>query len=126
LLIPLDNLKVLNFLNFNDLGANALVEMNAFKKIKNFSKIPNFDLINSESNFNSKFNMLSRCYFNENIFSDAHLYGLKRQHNFVSNKFINKTKILEKNSFNKFLNFSLNFNYDKETSSFYFNHDFKK
>jgi len=75
---------MLNFLNFNDIGANNLNESSAFKKIKMFSKTYTSNLNYLPTSFNGKYKSLSSLYANDNEFLDSYLYGTKRQHNFLS------------------------------------------
>lgn len=86
LLLPLDNYKILNFLNFNDVGMNNLNEPTAFKKIKMFSKTFNTNLNFLANNYTNKFKTLEALYTSTSLFSDSYLYGLKRQHNFLNSK----------------------------------------
>ena len=45
LVLPLDNQKLFNFLDFNDIGSNTLKESMAFKKVRTISKTFNTNLI---------------------------------------------------------------------------------
>lgn len=86
LLLPLDNYKLLNFLNFNDLGTNMLNEPTAFKKIKMFSKTFTNNLNLCPQASISKYNGLTALCTDSSLFTDSYLYGLKRQHNFLNSK----------------------------------------
>jgi len=86
LLLPIDNYKILNFLNFNDIGANGINESVAFKRSRAFSKITRTDSIPLLQTFSSKYKNLTLAYTDDYVFSDSHLYGLRRQHNFISSK----------------------------------------
>jgi len=114
LALPMDNYKLLNFLNFNDVGANSIQEVNAFKKIRMFSKTYTSNLIFIPNNYSSKYKNISNLYINDSLFTDSYLYGLKRQHNFLSNNAIlnNQTTFLNLNSVNKFINFNFKNNLD--------------
>jgi len=89
LVIPSDNYKLLNFFNFNDFGSSSIQEMNAFKKIRMFSKTYTSNLSFVPNNYSNKYKTLSSLYINDSIFTDSYLYGLKRQHNFLSTSAIN-------------------------------------
>ena len=122
LTLPIDNFKLLNFFNFNDIGSSPVQEINAFKKIRMFSKIYTTNLTFIPNSYSSKYKTFSNLFTNESIFSDSYLYGLKRQQNFLtSNAILNNQKtFLNLNSVNK-LN-SFNFKNNVNTS---FNNNFK-
>jgi hypothetical protein len=108
LVIPSDNQKLLNFYNFNDLGSSSVQEINAFKKIRMFSKTYTSNLNFIPNNFSSKYKLLSNLYLNDLNFSDSYLYGLKRQHNFLSSSSLinNQSTFLDLKSVNKVANFN--------------------
>lgn len=110
LVIPLDNYKLINFMNFNDIGANTIYESNAFKKIKMFSKTYTSDLTFLPNNFSNKYKVFSNLYINDNSYTDSYLYGLKRQHNFLSSSsiFNNQATFMNLNSINKLIAFNFN------------------
>jgi hypothetical protein len=85
LALPLDNNKVLNFLNFNDIGSNTVYESNAFKKIRMFSKTYTNNLVFTPNEFSAKYKLVSQMYLNKNQYVDSANYGLKRQHGFLTN-----------------------------------------
>jgi hypothetical protein len=104
----MDNYKLLNFLNFNDVGANSIQEMNAFKKIRMFSKTYTSNLVHLPNDYSNKYKTLSNLYINDSYLYDSYLYGLKRQHNFLSTNALlnNQSTFLDFNSVNKFINFN--------------------
>lgn len=108
LLLPLDNYKILNFLNFNDIGANPLSESNAFKKIRSSSKTFTSNLVYNPTNYSGKYKSLTSVYVNDNFFADSYLYGFKRQHNFLSSKSISNSNatFFNLNSVDKLLKFN--------------------
>ena len=110
LAIPLDNYKLVNFMNFNDIGLNQLQESHAFKKIRMFSKTYTSSLTFIPNNYSNKYKNLSELYINENSYVDSYLYGLKRQHNFLSifSIFNNYSTFFNLNSVNKLVNFNFN------------------
>lgn len=108
LLLPLDNHKMLNFLNFNDIGANNLNESSAFKKIKMFSKTYVSNLSYLPSSFNDRYKNLTSLYISDSEFLDSYLYGSKRQHNFLSSSslFNNFSTFFSLSSVDCFLRFN--------------------
>jgi hypothetical protein len=117
LVIPSDNYKLLNFYNFNDLGSSSVQEINAFKKIRMFSKTYTSNLNFVPNNFSSKYKLLSNLYLNDLNFSDSYLYGLKRQHNFLSTSSLlnNQSTFLDLKSVNKIVNFNYKTNITENT-----------
>jgi hypothetical protein len=85
LFLPIDNFKLLNFLNFNDIGSNTLNESNAFKKIKMFSKTSFYNLFTNVNNYNNKFLNFSFYFDNNNNELESINYGIKRQQNYLIN-----------------------------------------
>lgn len=114
LALPTDNYKLVNFMNFNDIGSNTIYESNAFKKIKMFSKTYTSDLSFLPNDYSSKYKQLSSLYVNDNSFEDTYLYGLKRQHNFLSSYsvFNNQSTFLNLKSADKLIRFNLNNAFD--------------
>ena len=116
LFLPINNFKTLNFLNFNEIGSNALNEPSAFKKIKMFSKTLSNKLINTPNNFNLKYKQFFFLNKNENFYLNSLNLGLKRQHNFLNNFSIN-------NNYSTFFGFKniskwLNFNFNTFNENF--------
>ena len=122
LVIPVDNKKLLNFLNFNDIGSNTLYESNSFKKIRMFSKTYTSDLFFVNDKFSFKYKNLTGLYLNNNNFVDSYLYGTKRQHNFLPSIsiFSNQSTFLNNPSVEKLItfNFQNNFSNYKINSNF--------
>ena len=112
LVLPLDNTKLFNFMNFNNIGANTLQESNAFKKVRMFSKVYTTNLVHTPSTFTNKYVKLNSLYSNENDLSNSFNYGLKRQHNLTSSSATTNTfsTFLDKFSMDKFLSHNLKFN----------------
>jgi hypothetical protein len=90
------------------LGSSSVQEINAFKKIRMFSKTYTSNLNFIPNNFSSKYKLLSNLYLNDLNFSDSYLYGLKRQHNFLSSSSLinNQSTFLDLKSVNKVANFN--------------------
>lgn len=107
MLFSIDNYKLLNFLNFNDLGLNPLQDITAFKKIKTFSKFFNSNSFFNYSDFSSYYKTTFKLYFNETASENSVFYNLKRQHNFLNNTAIKKnTMLLNPQNVGKFLNYN--------------------
>ncbi len=129
LVIPSDNYKLLNFVNFSDIGSSSIQEINAFKKIRMFSKTYTSNLSFIPNNYSQKFKFFSNLYLNDNSFMDSQAYGFKRQHNFLSTSSLlnNQSTFLNMNSLNKFINFNFkNSEFHKNSSSSYNQNFFKK
>lgn len=86
LVLPVDSSRLLNFFNFNDIGASALNESAAFKKIKMFSKVYTSSLNYQNSLYSDSYKNLASIFTDDSILFDSYLYGLKRSHNFLSSK----------------------------------------
>ena len=129
LVIPNDNYKLLNFINFSDIGSSNVQEINAFKKIRMFSKTYTSNLTFVPNNYSQKFKTLSNLYLNDLSFTDSYLYGLKRQHNYLSSNALlnNQSTFLNMTSVNKFINFNFqNTLSDSSNNNYYGNNYFKK
>jgi len=109
LVLPLDNTKLFNFMNFNNIGANTLQESNAFKKVRMFSKVYTSNLVHTPSTFTDKYIKLNSLYSNENDLNTSFNYGLKRQHNLTSSSATTNTfsTFLDKSSMDKFLSYNM-------------------
>jgi hypothetical protein len=112
-LLPIDNYKILNFLNFSDVGTNVFHESSLFRQTRMFSKIFHTPLFFTSNDFSLKYKTFSPLFDSDNNFFDSYLYGLKRQHNFVSSKSVT-------NSFSTLFNLKnvekfLNYNYHVST-----------
>jgi len=116
LLSPTDNSKVLDFINFNNLGSNTINMSNAFKKIQSSTKTNTQELFNTESDFSLKYNKINNLYLNDSNAHDSLYYGIKRQHEYTSSLslFNNSTSQLDNNSVSKLLDY--NFNYNNNTN----------
>ena len=96
ILSPLDNSKVLNFLNFNEIGSDSLVAANAFKRIQFFSKTNPQELFSNTSDFSLKYSKFNNLYQNDTNINNSMTYGTLRQHNYNSSSSFT-------NQFNTFL-----------------------
>jgi hypothetical protein len=102
LLTPTDNLNILNFINFNDIGGDTLKTANAFKKIQVFSKTNPQQLFESLNDFTGRYGKLYDLYISNNTNTDTITYGTTRQHNYTPNLAFNNNNItyLDKKSLN--------------------------
>lgn len=84
-----------------------------------FSKTFTSNLLFIPNDYSNKYKTFSNLFINDNIYVDSYLYGLKRQHNFLSTKAIlnNNPTFFSLNSINKFLNFNFKFNKENSISS---------
>ena len=128
LVIPTDNYKLLNFINFNDIGSSNIQEINAFKKIRMFSKTYTSNLSFIPNNYSQKFKTFSNLYTNDLSFIDSYMYGLKRQHNYLSSTSLlnNQSTFLNMSSINKFINFNFQSNLLLENNNNYYDNTFFK
>ena len=120
LLSPSDNSKVLNFMNFSDLGVNSSKDADSFKKIQYFSKTNPQALFGSVSDFSSRYSKLSDLYLNDSSLSSSAAYGTFRQHNYVTKLATtnNYNSIMDESSFNKHADYNLNMSYGKSEQDF--------
>lgn len=84
LVLPNDNGKVLNHLNFNDIGVNTLKESQAFKKIRQSSKTFTTNLVLTPGTLIGKYNSLYDLYLKDSNTTDSINYGNMRQHNMTA------------------------------------------
>lgn len=112
LVLPIDNAKILNFMNFDDIGYNPLKDSSAFKKIRMFSKVYTTNLVHTPSTFTDKYIKLNSLYFTDNDLVNSLNYGLKRQHNLTSLSATTNTysNYLDSVSADKFLKYNLQYN----------------
>jgi len=105
----------LNFFNFNNIGSDNLKESTAFKKISCASKTFNSNLVTPLTPFVGKYKKVNQLHSSENSFNLSNNYGLVRQHNLLSLKATTSqyNTFLDKNSFDKFLEYS---NFKNESS----------
>jgi len=84
-----------------------------------FSKTFTSDLTFLPNNFSKKFKNISALYSNDLNFIDSYLYGLKRQHNYLSSKALlnNSQTYLNPSSVEKLINFNYNYNYNPSSNS---------
>lgn len=117
-LFSLDNFKIFNYFNFNDIGLNVLNESNVFKKIKIFSKfLPDFYDF-SYNNFKNNYNFLKSIYFKNNLFFSSISFGSKKQQNFLVNQNSFSSLYPNLKSVDKLFNFIFSYNIKKNTQNF--------
>lgn len=119
LLVPSDNNKLLNYVNFSDIGTNAFHESSLFKHTRMFSKIFNSHLVNSTSQFANLYSKLSSVFGSDGELTDSHFYGLKRQQNMLSSNAItnNFSTFFNTKNVSKMLNYNHKFNKNAYTST---------
>lgn len=107
-LLSLDNFKIFNYLNFNDIGSNVLNESNVFRKIKTFSKfiLPFQEF--SFSSFSNYYKNFSHFFLKQNYYLNSIMFGSKRQHNFLINQNSFLKFYFNPSSSNKLLSFNFN------------------
>jgi hypothetical protein len=95
-----------------------------------FSKTYTSNLVLPVNNFTNKYKNFSKLYINDNIFLDSSLYGIKRQHNFLSSNALlnNQSTFLNMKSANKLINFNFNneLNYNQSSINNVNNNFFSK
>jgi hypothetical protein len=93
-----------------------------------FSKTYTSNLSFIPNNYSQKFKAFSNLYTNDLSFIDSYLYGLKRQHNYLSSTSLlnNQSTFLNMSSINKFINFNFQSNLELENNDNYYNNSFFK
>jgi heme/copper-type cytochrome/quinol oxidase subunit 2 len=119
LILPLDNSKVFNFMNFQHIGANALKESNAFRKIRDHSKVYTTNLVSTPSVFADKYVKLNSLFVTENDLNNSLSYGLKRHHNLTSTSATSniQSTFLDRKSMDKFLTYNLQYNVENKSTN---------
>lgn len=104
------NEKVLNFMNFKDLGLNTAQNQSAFKKIQSFSKTNPQALFTNPSDFGLRYDKLASLYLSESDSSNVSTYGTYRQHaaSSVSSTLNNRNTLLDSKAFDKFTSYNMN------------------
>lgn len=121
LVLPVDNKKLFNFMNFDNIGARTANESSAFTKIRTHSKTFSTNLVHTPSIFLDKYKQINALFENENKFTDSLSYGLKRQHNLTSSAATasNNANFLDREGMESFLEHTLKFSIEKQkTESF--------
>lgn len=83
IMIPVDDYKIFNVLNFNDSGSNPTLELNSFKKTKIFSKFNKNDLFYQPYKLFLNYAYLNNLYFNSSELSDSLYLGTKNQNSYL-------------------------------------------
>lgn len=106
LTLPLDNTKVLNFLNFKDIGADSLQSSEAFKKVRTYSKTYTTNLNYVPLNTATRYALVNKLYLDNNVFTDSVSYGTETQHTLTSAHAAaaNSATFLDANARTRFLN----------------------
>jgi hypothetical protein len=113
---------MLNFLNFNDIGATTSNKSAAFKKIRLNSKVFTTNLIHTPEPFLNRYNTLNKLLTNETRFLESANYGLKRQHNLTAHAAVtcNNVNFMDSNSFNRFLDHSCHYNNNTQNTILFY------
>merc|ERR1739838_1281900 len=111
------------------LGTDNLKDSTTFKKIQYFSKSNPQKLYSNVDEFNLKYKKLSDLYLSDYEPLSSSNYGLKRQHNFTSQKssLNNSTSLLDSKSMNTLMSYNQNITSTKtyeplDNSSKFHNH----
>jgi hypothetical protein len=108
ILSPSDTDKVLNFMKFTDLGIDHLKDSTTFKKIQYFSKSNPQKLYSNANEFTLKYKKISDLYLSDAELLTVNNYGLKRQHNYTSQKSAlnNSNTLLDSKSVDKMMSYN--------------------
>jgi len=95
-------------MKFSDLGTDNLKDSSTFKKIQYFSKSNPQKLYSSSEEFNLKYKKISDLYLSDYETFTTGNYGLKRQHNFASQKSLlnNSSSLLDNASLNVMMEYN--------------------
>jgi hypothetical protein len=110
----MDNSKMVNFLNFKNIGADTVQPSESFKKIRAYSRVYNTNLIHHADNLTTKYNQLNNLYLTDNMFLDSINYGNVRQHNLTSSSATTavNASLLDQRSMNKFIDYTMGYRSD--------------
>jgi hypothetical protein len=97
-------------MKFSDLGTDNLKDSTTFKKIQYFSKSNPQKLYSNVDEFNLKYKKLSDLYLSDYEPMTTANYGLKRQHNYASQKssLNNSVTLLDSKSINALMSYNQN------------------
>jgi len=111
LVLPVDNKKLFNFMNFDNIGARTSVKSNAFAQIRRASKTYTTNLVHTPSVFLAKYKQINALFENETKYADSLNYGLKRQHNLTASAATtsNNSNFLDRAGMESFLDHTLKF-----------------
>jgi hypothetical protein len=118
---PIDNNKVLNFINFNTIGSRTLNRTNSFRTLQIASKTNQQNLFNTPSDLSLKYTKLNNLYLNDLVLQDTFTPQTSRTLTYSSAKTsLNSTNsYLDKKSVDKLL--SYNFNKNKKVGILNYN-----
>jgi hypothetical protein len=105
LLLPLDQKKIINFLNLSEVGENALEESSAFKKLSTVSKSNSGKLFSPNFFNQSQILKVNTLSLSDNNFFKSSNYNITRQHNLLAPLSLsdNHRIGLDNTSFHRFL-----------------------
>jgi hypothetical protein len=107
----MDNSKMVNFLNFRNIGTDTVQPSESFKKIRAYSRVYNTNLVHHADSLTTKYNQLNNLYLNDNMFTDSISYGNVRQHNLtaVAATTAGNASLLDNHSMSKFIDYTLGY-----------------
>jgi hypothetical protein len=112
ILYPTDNLKVLNFIDFNSIGASTIKASYAFRTIQFSTKLNQHELFNTVSDLSLRHTKINNLYLNDLILQDTSTYRINRQSNYTSLKSVlnNTSTCLDNKSVGKVLSYNFGVN----------------
>lgn len=118
LVLPSDNSKVLNMMNFKNIGVDTLQASKAFKQIRASARIYTTNLNHNPSFFTDKYVKINNLFMNEYSLSPTNSFGIKRQHNLTSAAATTAiySTFLDKKSLDKFVSYNLRYNLNKHST----------
>jgi heme/copper-type cytochrome/quinol oxidase subunit 2 len=116
LVLPSDNSKILNLINFKNVGIDTLQASKAFKQIRASARIYTTNLNHNPSFFSDKYVKINNLFFNEHSLAPTNSFGLKRQHNLTSSSATTSiySTFLDKKSLDKLMSHNLRYNLNKQ------------
>jgi uncharacterized protein YejL (UPF0352 family) len=125
ILSPTDNSKILNFINFNNLGINTSKGSVAFKQIQLSSKANPGTLFSTNTDYSITYSKLTDLYLTDLLTQSNISYGTIRQHNFTLPKSsnISSKATLDKKTVDYLISFNNNVSEINNTSLNLNNHN---
>jgi hypothetical protein len=116
ILYPTDNLKVLNFIDFNSIGASTIKASYAFRTIQFSTKLNQHELFNTVSDLSLRHTKINNLYLNDLILQDTSTYRINRQSNYTSLKSVlnNTSTCLDNKSVCEVLSYNFGVNSKSE------------
>jgi hypothetical protein len=110
--MPADNSKILNLMNFKNIGIDNLQASKAFKQIRANSRTYTTNLVTPLSPFQTKYMKLNSLFANESNLINSNSFGLRRASTLTSAAATTAvtSTFLDTASLNKFLSHNLQYN----------------